>query len=199
MQKELIFMNNHIDFYFDIISPYAYIAYKNIIKINNIKFNFKPILLGGLHNLVEITAPALNKFKLKNMKNDCELISKKNKINFIWNSEFPINSLYIMRGYLVIKENKKKEYLETFFDAYWKDDLDLSNEKNIVQMLEKLSINHEEFFKDISKKEIKDELKNFTNEAFKKDIFGAPTFVVNNKIFWGQDRLEYALDEFKSI
>ncbi len=192
-------MNNHIDFYFDIISPYAYIAYKNIIKINNIKFNFKPILLGGLHNLVEITAPAFNKFKLKNMKNDCELISKKNKINFIWNSKFPINSLYIMRGYLVIKENKKKEYLGTFFDAYWKNDLDLSNEKNIIQLLEKLNINYKEFFKDIAKQEIKDELKNFTNEAFKKDIFGAPTFVVNNKIFWGQDRLEYALDEFKSI
>ena len=192
-------MNNHIDFYFDIISPYAYIAYKNIIKINNIKFNFKPILLGGLHNLVEITAPAFNKFKLKNMKNDCELISKKNKINFIWNSKFPINSLYIMRGYLVIKENKKKEYLETFFDAYWKNDLDLSHEKNIIQLLEKLNINYKEFFKDIAKQEIKDELKNFTNEAFKKDIFGAPTFVVNNKIFWGQDRLEYALDEFKSI
>ena len=198
MQKELIFMNNHIDFYFDIISPYAYIAYKNIIKINNIKFNFKPILLGGLHNLVEITAPAFNKFKLKNMKNDCELISKKNKINFIWNSKFPINSLYIMRGYLVIKENKKKDYLETFFNAYWKDDLDLSHEKNIIKMLEKLSINHKEFFKDIAKKDIKDQLKNFTNEAFKKDIFGAPTFVVNNKIFWGQDRLEYALDEFNS-
>ena len=192
-------MNNHIDFYFDIISPYAYIAYKNIIKINNIKFNFKPILLGGLHNLVKITAPAFNKFKLKNMKNDCELISKKNKINFIWNSKFPINSLYIMRGYLVIKENKKKEYLGTFFDAYWKNDLDLSHEKNIIQLLEKLKINYKEFFKDIAKQEIKDELKNFTNEAFKKDIFGAPTFVVNNKIFWGQDRLEYALDEFKSI
>ena len=70
-------MTKSIDFYFDFISPYAYIAYKNIIKINNIQFNFKPILLGGLHNLVEITAPALNKFKLKNMKNDCELISKK--------------------------------------------------------------------------------------------------------------------------
>ena len=192
-------MNKHIDFYFDIISPYAYIAYKNIIKIKNIKFNFKPILLGGLHNLVEITAPAFNKFKLKNMKNDCELISKKNKINFIWNSKFPINSLYIMRGYLVIKENKKKEYLETFFNAYWKNDLDLSHKKNIIQLLEKLNINYKEFFKDIAKKEIKDELKNFTNEAFKKDIFGAPTFVVNNKIFWGQDRLEYALDEFKSI
>ena len=72
-------MSNHIDFYFDIISPYAFIAYKNIAKIESIKFNYKPILLGGLHNLVEITAPAFNKFKLKNMKNDCELISKKIK------------------------------------------------------------------------------------------------------------------------
>ena len=191
-------MSNHIDFYFDIISPYAFIAYKNIIKIENTKFNYKPILLGGLHNLVDITAPAFNKFKLKNMKNDCELISKKNKISFIWNSKFPINSLYIMRGYLAVEVSKKKEYLETFFNAYWQNDIDLTDEKNIIHLLENLSINHEDFFKSISKQEIKDELKNFTSEAFKKEIFGAPTFVVNNKIFWGQDRLDYALDEYNS-
>ena len=171
---------------------------ENIIKIENIKFNFKPILLGGLHNLVGITAPAFNKFKLKNMKNDCELISKKNKISFIWNSKFPINSLYIMRGYLAVEESKKKEYLETFFNAYWQNDIDLTDEKNIIHLLENLSINHEDFFRSISKQEIKDELKNFTSEAFKKEIFGAPTFVVNNKIFWGQDRLDYALDELKN-
>ena len=191
-------MNNHIDFYFDIISPYTYIAYKNIIKINNIKFNFKPILLGGLHNLVEITAPAFNKFKLKNMKNDCELISKKNKINFIWNSNFPINSLYIMRGYLFVEENKKNKYLETFFNAYWQDDIDLNIEDNIIQLLNNLSIDHKQFFKSIGEQEIKDELKNLTHEAFEREIFGAPTFVVNNKIFWGQDRLEYAIDELTS-
>ena len=189
-------MSNHIDFYFDIISPYAFIAYKNITKIESIKFNYKPILLGGLHNLVEITAPAFNKFKLKNMKNDCELISKKNKINFYWNSKFPINTLYIMRGYLILKESKKKEYLETFFNAYWQNDLDLSLEENIIPLVKNLNINHKEFFKDISKQEVKDQLKKFTDEAFKKEIFGAPTFVVNNKIFWGQDRLDYALEEY---
>ena len=43
-------MNDHIDFYFDIISPYAYIAYKKILKIKDINFKLKPILLGGLHN-----------------------------------------------------------------------------------------------------------------------------------------------------
>ena len=191
-------MSNHIDFYFDIISPYAYIAYKNIIKTENIKFNYKPILLGGLHNLVEITAPAFNRFKLKNMKNDCELISKKNKINFNWNSKFPINSLNIMRGYLFVQENKKKEYLETFFNAYWQDDIDLTSLENITKLLDNLSINHKQFFEGINKQEIKDKLKNITSEAFKKDIFGAPTFAVNNKIFWGQDRLEYALEELNN-
>tara|TARA_A100000164_G_scaffold155997_1_gene138397 strand:+ start:391 stop:969 length:579 start_codon:yes stop_codon:yes gene_type:complete len=191
-------MNDHVDFYFDIISPYAFIAYKNIINIKNIKFNFKPILLGGLHNLVGITAPAFNKFKLKNMKNDCKLISKKNKINFIWNSNFPINSLYIMRGYLFVEENKKNKYLETFFNAYWQDDIDLNIEDNIIQLLNNLSIDHKQFFKSIGEQEIKDELKNLTHEAFEREIFGAPTFVVNNKIFWGQDRLEYAIDELTS-
>ena len=51
---------------------------------------------------------------------------------------------------------------------------------------------------DIKQKAIKDELRTLTDAAFQKDIFGAPTFVVNNKIFWGQDRLEYALDEYNS-
>jgi 2-hydroxychromene-2-carboxylate isomerase len=188
-------MSNHIDFYFDIISPYAFIAYKNIIKIDNVNFNFKPIFLGGLHNLVEITAPAFNKFKLKNMKNDCELISKKNNINFIWNSKFPINTLYIMRGYLFVEEIKKKEYLKTFFNAYWQDNVDLTIDKNIKQLLNKLNIDDKDFFEGIAKQKIKDQLRNYTNDAFKHEIFGAPTFVVNKKIFWGQDRLEYALDE----
>ena len=190
-------MSNHIDFYFDIISPYAFIAYKNIVKINNIQFNFKPILLGGLHNLVKITAPAFNKFKLKNMKNDCELISKKNDIIFNWNSKFPVNTLYFMRGYLFVEEIKKKEYLETFFNAYWQDNVDLTSEENIVKLLNNLSIDYKQFLEGISKQEIKDELKNVTDAAFKKEIFGAPKFVVNNKIFWGQDRLRYALEELK--
>ena len=54
------------------------------------------------------------------------------------------------------------------------------------------------FFKNIENQKIKDELKKLTNNAFEKDIFGAPTFVVNDKIFWGQDRLDYALDEYNS-
>ena len=59
-------------------------------------------------------------------------------------------------------------------------------------------INQDSFEKGIQDQKIKNELKNLTNLAFEKNIFGAPTFVVNDKLFWGQDRLEYVLDEFYS-
>ena len=190
-------MSDDIDFYFDIISPYAYIAYKKILKIKDINFKLKPIFLGGLHNLTGITAPAFNKYKMKNMQNDCEIVAKKNNVIFKWNSKFPINSLNIMRGYLCVKDNKKEEYLNNFFEAYWKEDLDLSNEENIKILLKKLKIDEHDFFNLIKNQDTKDKLKQFTQEAFEKEVFGAPTFIVNNKIFWGQDRLEYALDEIK--
>jgi 2-hydroxychromene-2-carboxylate isomerase len=191
-------MSNYIDFYFDIVSAYSYIAHKKIQKIKdnkNIKFNYKPIFLGGLHNLAGINAPAFNKYKIKNMQNDCELVSKKNNISFNWNSKFPINSLYLMRGYLYVEESQKDNYLNTFFDAYWKDNLDLSIDKEIIQLLKNLNIDDKKFLNGIKEQSIKDTLKDLTNEAFKKEVFGAPTFIVNGKIFWGQDRLEYALDE----
>ena len=188
-------MSNHIDFYFDIISPYAYIAYKKILKHKNIAFKYKPIFLGGLHNLAGIDAPAFNKYKMKNMINDCKLISEKNNIDFKWNSNFPINSLSIMRGYLCIKEDKQNDYLNYFFDAYWKDNQDLSNIENVSKLLSKLKVDNDEFFKSIKEQSTKDKLKDLTSEAFQKEVFGAPTFIINNKIFWGQDRLEYAIEE----
>ena len=188
-------MSNHIDFYFDIISPYAYIAYKKILKHKNIAFKYKPIFLGGLHNLAGIDAPAFNKYKMKNMINDCKLISEKNNIDFKWNANFPINSLSIMRGYLCIKEDKQNDYLNYFFDAYWKDNQDLSNIKNVSKLLSKLKVDNDEFFKSIKEQSTKDKLKDLTSEAFQKEVFGAPTFIINNKIFWGQDRLEYAIEE----
>ena len=194
-------MTRSIDFYFDFISPYSYLAFKKIKllnKTNTLNFNYKPILLGGLHKLGGITAPAFNERKMKNMKNDCKLVALKNSIVFKWNTKFPINTLNLMRGYLAINDRIKKKYFEICFDAYWKDNLDISNENEIDKILDICDINKDEFFEKIKNPKIKNELKNLTDIAFKNNIFGAPTFVVNKKIFWGQDRLNYAIDEYNS-
>ena len=190
-------MTKSIDFYFDFISPYSYLAHKKIKLLKKkIRFNYKPVLLGGLHNLEGITAPAFIKPKLNHMINDCNLIAKKNNFNFTWNSKFPINSLYLMRGYLLISDNNRELYLDLSFDAYWKDNIDLSDQKNLENLIVNCKIDLNHFFKNIQNQTIKDRLKKLTKEAHEKNIFGAPTFVVNKKIFWGQDRLEFALDEY---
>ncbi len=192
-------MNRLIDFYFDFISPYSYLAHRKIINLDQRKnFNYKGILLGGLHNLGNITAPAFNERKMKNMRDDCILIAEKNKIPFKWNEKFPINSLYLMRGFLFINKDKKDKFFDICFDAYWKDNIDISKGENIKKILSDSEIDENSFTTGIQDEKIKDELKNLTNLAFKQNIFGAPTFIVNDKLFWGQDRLEYALDEFNS-
>jgi 2-hydroxychromene-2-carboxylate isomerase len=189
-------MIKSIGFYFDFISPYSYLAHKKIKKLKEINFKYMPVLVGGLHNLQGITPPAFIKPKLKHMISDCNLIAEKEKSDFIWNSKFPINSLNIMRGYIFINNDVKDSYLNFIFDAYWKNNLDTSNEKVLMSILEKCKINSNDFFEGIKEPKIKDELKTVTQAAHDREIFGAPTFVVNNKIFWGQDRLEFALDEY---
>ncbi len=158
------------DFYFDFISPYSFLAHKEIRKIEHkttIKVKYKPVLLGGLHNLHGIKAPAFIPAKARHMIRDCKLIADKNNIKFKFNSYFPIRSLNLMRGVFVAEEdNFKSYYIDSIFDAIWQDGLNMN-----------------------------DENKKRTSEAYEKGVFGAPTFITNNKLFWGQDRIEFVLKE----
>jgi len=187
------------DFYFDFISPYSFLANKEIIKIekrNSIKTRYKPILLGGLHNLHGIKAPAFIPAKAKHMIRDCKLIAEKNTIKFKFNSYFPIRSLNLMRGVIVAEEdNLKSYYIDNIFNAIWQDGLNMNDENIVQKILKNMNINPKTFFLRIASSSVKDSLRYKTNEAYEKGIFGAPSFVSNNKIFWGQDRIEFALKE----
>ena len=194
-------MIKSFDFYFDFISPYSFLAHKEIRKIekkNSIKIKYKPILLGGLHNLHGIKAPAFIPAKAKHMIRDCKLIAEKNKIKFKFNSYFPIRSLNLMRGVLIAEEdNYKSYYVDSIFNAIWEDWLNMNDENIIQKILKNLNINPKTFLLRCASSSIKDSLKRKTNEAYEKGIFGAPSFVSNNKVFWGQDRIEFVLNESK--
>ena len=192
-------MIKSFDFYFDFVSPYSFLAHKEVRKIEKkylIKVKYKPILLGGLHNLHGIKAPAFIPAKAKHMVRDCKLIAEKNKIKFKFNSYFPIKSLDLMRGVFVAEEdNFKHYYINNIFNSIWQDGLNMNDESIIQKILKNLNVNPKTFMLRTSSSSIKDILKKRTNEAFEKSIFGAPTFVSNNKIFWGQDRIEFVLNE----
>ena len=192
-------MIKSFDFFFDFISPYSYLAHKQIRNIefqNKIEINYMPILLSGLLNLAEIKAPVFIPSKAKFMIKDCKLFAEKLNIKFKFNSHFPIQSLNLMRGVLIArKENKTSLYIDKFFDACWKDGINLNNQNIVNKILEDLNFNIKTFKLKISEQKIKDELKKRTKDAFLKGVFGAPSFIINNKMFWGQDRLEFVLKE----
>jgi 2-hydroxychromene-2-carboxylate isomerase len=103
-----------------------------------------------------------------------------------------------MRGAIVAGQNDYfQNYIDKFFIAAWVDSLNLNDEKIFEKFLKNMDINYSDFIQKLSDPKIKDELKNRTDAAFKKGIFGAPTFVVNGKMFWGQDRLEFVFRESK--
>jgi 2-hydroxychromene-2-carboxylate isomerase len=194
-------MINPFDFYFDFISPYSFLAHKEIRVIERregIKIRYKPILLGGLHNLHGIKAPAFIPAKAKHMVRDCKLIAEREKIKFKFNSYFPIKSLNLMRGVLVAEEdNYKSYYIDGMFNSIWQDGLNMNDESIIEKVLKNLNVNPKTFLLRSTSSSIKDSLKKKTNEAYEKGVFGAPSFISNNKVFWGQDRIEFALNEAK--
>ena len=194
-------MTKFIDFYFDFSSPYAYIGYKEIKKLekkNSFKIKFMPIFLGGLHNAAGITPAAFIKLKSKYMIEDTKLVSKKKNISFHFNSYFPIKTVNFMRGVLIAeKDNSEKNFIEKIFNAIWMDGLNMNDPIVINKVLKNIDLNPEIFLKKVSDQKVKDKLRKLTDDAQKKKIFGVPAFVVNKKMFWGQDRLSYAIDEIK--
>ena len=194
-------MIKSFEFYFDFGSPYSFLAHKEIRKIEkeySVKIKYMPILLGGLLKLADIKANADIPIKAKYMIKDCKLWAEKNNVSFKFNNYFPIITLNLMRCVLVAE---KKDFLQNFtnkiFDAIWKDGLNLNDNTIVEKLLKNLDINPKTFLMEAVDPKIKNELKKRTDDAYKKGIFGAPSFIVNNKMFWGQDRLEFVLNEAK--
>ena len=194
-------MIKSFEFYFDFISPYSFLAHKEIIKIekaNAIKIKYMPILLSGLHNLAGINAPVFIPVKAKYMIKDCKLWAEKYNTIFKFNNYFPIKTLNLMRCVLVAeKKSFVKNFINKVFDAIWKDGLNLNDNTIVEKLLKNIDINPKPFLMEAIDPKIKDELKRRTDAAYKKGIFGAPSFIINNKIFWGQDRLEFVINEAK--
>ncbi|MBA1337237.1 MAG: 2-hydroxychromene-2-carboxylate isomerase [Pelagibacterales bacterium] len=194
-------MIKQFEFYFDFASPYTYIAHKRIRKFekeNSIKMKYMPILLGGLLKLSGIKPNADIPIKAKYMIKDCKLWAVKNNIEFRFNNYFPIMTLTLMRCVMIAeKKGFAQNFINKVFDSIWKDGLNLNDNNIVEKLLKNLDINPKLFLLEANQQKNKDDLKKRTDDAHKKGVFGVPTFLINNKMFWGQDRLEFAFIEAK--
>ena len=103
-----------------------------------------------------------------------------------------------MRCVLVAEKKEiAQNFIDKVFDAIWKNDLNLNDNNVVEKLLKNLDINPRTFLLEAGDQKIKEDLKKKNEEARQKGIFGLPSFIVNNKIFWGKDRLEFVLNEAK--
>ena len=103
-----------------------------------------------------------------------------------------------MRAALVAeKDNFFRSFVDKVFNAIWVDSLNMNDDEIFLKFIKSQDLNADLFSLKYNDPMIKNELIKKTNDSFNKGIFGVPTFIVNGKMFWGQDRLEFVFNEAK--
>lgn len=188
-------MNKNVDFYFDYGSPATYLAWTQIDKIisdANAKLNMIPMLLGGVFKETGNSSPAFIPAKSKWMGKDLKKHAEIYGVDYNSNSFFPINTLNLMRGAIAAKKmNIFEKYSEAVFTGIWVKDINLGDLEIVQDYLNKNEIDTDQLFSLVQSDEIKSELIENTKQAVENGVFGAPTFMINNELIFGQDRLEF--------
>jgi len=188
-------MTKTLDFYFDVGSPTAYLAWTQmpkLLKETGASIHYKPILLGGVFkasgNATPVSVPAKGKW----MMGDLALWAKQYGVPLKMNSKFPVNTLYLQRGLLAYKDHANFAALgNAIFDGMWVSDKDMTDMETVAGVVASAGIDPAEFGDKINDPDIKQGLITATEEAVNKGLFGAPSFIVDGQLFFGQDRMHF--------
>ncbi len=195
-------MSKTVEFYFDFTSPYSYLAATRLPQIaekTGAEIAYKPILLGALMDAVGNRPPATCRNKAKYMMQELQDIAVEYGVPFTFPAKFPIMALMPLRGTLLIENDLREEpFIQQVFRAYWGEGKDITKEEVIAPIAEECELNWTHFQRECKEEAIKQKLKDQTNEAVERGLFGVPTFFVDGKMYFGNEslpRIEKALAE----
>lgn len=186
-------MNKTVEFYFDVGSPAAYLAWTQLpelVRRHDARLIWKPMLLGGVFQATGNQTPAAVPAKGAYSQMDMQRFAERYGTPLNFNPYFPINTLHLMRGAVAFLDQEAfTRYLNTVFTAMWVDQQDLGQPEVVAQVLSAAGFDPQDVLARASEQTVKDQLKGMTTEAVSRGVFGAPTLFVNNEMFFGQDRL----------
>jgi 2-hydroxychromene-2-carboxylate isomerase len=191
-------MSNLIDFYFDFSSPYGYLASTRIEALANrhdriIKWH--PILLGAIFK-ISGQAPLIS-YPLKGdyARIDFARSAREYKTPFAFPTAFPVGTVAAARTFYWLDSHselsdKAVPLIHALFKSYYVDDHDISKPEVVLSVAESLGINKDELSTALADQTVKDKLRVAVENAIELGVFGSPTMIVNDELFWGNDRLE---------
>ena len=187
-----------IDYYFHSPSPWAYLAgprFNQLIKSKNLKVKWKPIDLPAIfkitgQKMVKDRAPQVQINRLNELRRWGEFLKMPINVEpkYFPPDGSPANELIIAA---IILEKDVSYIVHNLMEAVWVKDKDIANVDVLIEIANNSGYEGEKLYDLSSKPEVKKILKENTDEAIENNIFGVPTWIYNNELFWGQDRLDF--------
>lgn len=199
-------MAKTLEFFFDYISPTAFIAQAivpDIIARTGADLALRPIFLGGVMQATGNKPPATVPAKGRYMRRDLQRQCKRYGLTLHFNPHFPMMNTRILAGATLRLKADPKLQMQVF-QAGWKhvwtrpDGIDIGDEAQLVSALCSDGLDGEALWALGTDPETKQMLRANTEEAVTRGAFGAPTFFVGEEMFFGHDRLDYAEEELKA-
>ena len=189
-----------LKFYYDPISPYVYFCIPKLNKLiqkHNLNIEVYPVLFAGLLNAHINKGPAEIPAKRKYIFTDCLRLSNHYQITFKYPPSHPFNPLLPLR-FITSIENHQDRYKFTIqiLDAIWGKGLDINDKSLLCSIANNMEgLNSNKLLQLSDSIDIKAQLRNTTESAVSMGIFGVPSFVIDNELFWGHDRID-SIDEY---
>jgi 2-hydroxychromene-2-carboxylate isomerase len=193
-----------VEFHFDFGSPNAYLAHLVIPAVEartGIKFEYVPILLGGVFKLTNNRSPAESMLGIKN-RLEYEALERERFVRrhgierFAWNPFFPVNTLFVMRGAIAAQlAGVFERYVDEMFRHMWAEPKDMDDPDVVRAALEESGFDAASLLARTQDPEVKERLIRNTQASVERGTFGAPTFFVGEEIFFGKDRLRDVEEE----
>ncbi|MGE8415428.1 MAG: 2-hydroxychromene-2-carboxylate isomerase [Pseudomonas sp.] len=190
-------MNKSVEFFFDLGSPTAYLAYTQLPKIcaeTGSQLVYHPMLLGGIFKTTGNASPVSIPAKGRYMQQDLARFARRYQVELNFNPHFPINTLLLMRattGVQMHLPHRFVEFIDRLFRALWVDKRNLNDPATVTQVLEQGGFDPQQILDLSNDEEVKARLKDKTEQALKRGVFGAPSMFVGDELFFGQDRLDF--------
>lgn len=186
-----------IEFYFDLASPYSYIAaarLEDFAKEVGRETIWKPIVLGAVFKATGNEMPARIKEKAAWMTRDLKMSCQMYGLPFRFPKAFPIRTIAHHRALLAAEEQGGQDALRrlalAFYEAYWGEGHDITQAEWFTSASATTGLSPELLINANNDDAIKKKLIAYTDEAVQHGAFGAPTFVIGDRLFWGHDRFE---------
>lgn len=194
-------MTRQVEFFFDFGSPYSYLAYKELPRVaarTGATIIWRPMLLGGVFKATGNHSPMEIPAKRQWSDGDLDCWARRYGAPFRLNPHFPINTLALMRGAIGYQRKGEAEfhrYVDAIFTAMWETGRNLNDPVEIGKVLVAAGLDPREALAMLDDPEVKADLKRVTEEAVARGIFGAPSFIVGDKLYWGNDRLLFVEEQ----